>query len=181
MLGPIPEEVLAAPVTGVNLVPGTLRRQLAPGDTLLVFLRQLGCPFCRETVADLAREAQGRADYPKVLFFFQGSPMEGRVLLRDLWPEAHAVADPEKRFYAAFGVERGSLWQTLGPEVWRARARVREKGIAGGERVGDVWMMPGTFLVRGAAVVWSYAHRHAADVPDFARIPEIARGLGPAR
>lgn len=174
MTGPIPAEVLDAPVSGVNLVLGSLRRQLAPGDTLLVFLRQLGCLFCRETVTDLRACRAARPEYPKVLFFFQGGPSEGRALLRGVWPEAHAVADPEKRFYAAFGVGRGGLWQTLGPEVWRARSRALAKGARQGPRVGDVWMMPGAFLVRSEAVVWSHAYRHAADHPDFARVPEIA-------
>lgn len=177
MLGPIPEEVLSTPVSGVNLALGSLRRQLAPAGTLLVFLRQLGCAFCRETIGDLAACAGSRADYPKVLFFFQGGPSEGRALLRGLWPDAHAIADPEKRFYAAFGVERGSLWQMLGPEVWRAQTRARTKGHVQGARVGDVWMMPGTLLVRDERVVWSHAYRHAADHPEFAKIPDLARAL----
>jgi len=173
MTGRIPDAILDAPVSGVNLVPGSLRRQLAPGDTLLVFLRQLGCLFCRETVSDLRACTAARPDYPKVLLFFQGGPSEGRALLRGLWPEAHAVADGERRFYAAFEVGRGSLWQTLGPEVWRARSRALAKGVEQGPRVGDVWMMPGTFLVRTETVIWSHAYRHAADRPDFEAIPEL--------
>jgi hypothetical protein len=170
----IPEAVLASAVTGINLVPGALRRQLSPGDTLLVFLRQLGCPFCRETIGDLRDCVAADPGYPKVLFFVQAGPVETRALLRGLWPSAHAVSDPERRFYAAFGIERGSLWRTLGPEVWRARSRAKRKGYASGERQGDVWMMPGTFLVRDERIVWSHGYRHAADHPEFARIPELA-------
>ena len=86
-----------------------------------------------------------------------------------------AVADPERRIYAAFGVDRGNVLQMFGPAVWKAKRRAEAKGHGNGERVGDIWMMPGTFLVRGDRVIWAHRHRHAADHPDFARIPELAR------
>jgi hypothetical protein len=38
----IPDEVLATPVTGLNLRPGALRDQLDARTTLLVFLRHFG-------------------------------------------------------------------------------------------------------------------------------------------
>jgi len=173
---PLPESVLGWPVGGVNLVPGTLRDQLSEGDTLLVFLRHFGCVFCRETVADLRAVAEADPEYPKVLFFFQGPPTEGRAFLRRYWPEAHAVADPGQRLYAAFGVERGSVVQMFGPAVWRGRWRAAGKGHANGMPAGDVWRMPGVFLVRGERVVWSHRYRHAADHPDFASIPGLAAG-----
>lgn len=125
----IPDAVLDEPVLGVNLVPGTLRDQLGPGPTLLVFLRHLGCVFCRETIASLRAASEGRAGYPSVLFFFQGTPTEGRVLLSRFWSGARAVADRPKRFYEAFGVEHGSLGQLLGPGVWRARRRALAAGF----------------------------------------------------
>jgi len=168
---PLPARVFDAPVTGVNLVPGSLRDQLAPDGTLLVFLRHFGCIFCRETVADLREVAEKDPEFPKVLFFFEGTPTEGRAFLRRYWPRAHAVADPRKRFYEAFGVERGGLRQTLGPAVWGAARRARAKGLSQGPRAGDVWRMPGVFLVRDGAVVWSHDFRHAGELFDFAAIP----------
>ena len=171
---PIPAEILAAPVAGVNLALGTLRDQLAPEGTLLVFLRHLGCTFCRETVSDLRACAEADPSYPRVLFFFMGSPREGRAFMQRYWPAARAVSDPEKRFYTAFGVERGSLLQMFGPAVWRAKRRAEGKGHENGERVGDIWMLPGLFLVRDARVVWTHEARHAGDHPDFAGIPARA-------
>jgi hypothetical protein len=41
---------------------------------------------------------------------------------------------------------------------------------------GDVWRMPGIFLVENQRIVWEHAFRHAGDHPDFARIPQLARG-----
>jgi len=171
--GRIPEEVLSAPVSGANLAPGSLRDQLAAEGTLLVFLRHFGCIFCRETVSELRLAAEKDSSYPKVLFFFQGSPTEGRVFMRRYWPNAAAVADAEKRFYEAFGLERGSLRQMFAPAVWSARRHARERGHASGPRAGDIWMMPGIFLERGGRIVWSHEYRHAADHPDFARLGEL--------
>lgn len=172
--GPLAEEILSAPVGGVNLTLGTFRHQLSPEGTLLVFLRHFGCTFCRETVSDLRACAEADPTYPSVLFFFMGSPREGRGFLQRYWPGARAISDPEKRFYAAFGVERGGLLQMFGPAVWRARRRAEGKGHGNGERSGDLWMLPGVFLVRNERVVWAHAARHAADHPDFPRIPALA-------
>ena len=167
----IPPEAMEALVTGVGLMPGRLRDQLAGGPQLLVFLRHFGCVFCRETVADLRAIAKQNPDFPPVLFFFVGSPTEGRAFMRRYWPGARAVADPEKRLYAAFGVERGNLLQMFGPGVWAGRRRARDKGNEQGKRSGDIWMMPGSFLVDGPRILWEHAYAHAADHPDFASLP----------
>jgi hypothetical protein len=179
----IPDELLARYVNGVNLMPGTLRDQLGSELTLLVFLRHFGCPFCKETLAGLRDAAQRDEGYPPVLFFYQGSPIEGRVFLRRYWPETRAVADPEAVFYDGMGVGRGGFLQMFHPGVlpvlWRARAQGFLEGPA--ERgVGDELRMPGMFLVRGAEIAWAYRARHQADHPPFARIPELS-GLAARR
>ena len=167
----IPPAVLDAPVRGVNLMPGSLRDQLGDATTLIVFLRYFGCGFCREMIAD----QESVAGFPPVLFFFQGSPMEGRAFLRRYWPSARAVSDPELHFYEAFGVRRGRLRELFGPGVWSARRRAIEAGHRNGDRSGDLWRMPGVFLVRGDAVLWAHEFEHVGDLPDFASIPERAR------
>jgi hypothetical protein len=166
----IPIEALDAPVTGVRLTPGTLRDQLDDELILLVFLRHFGCIFCRELVGDLREAAEGDPDFPNVLFFFQGSPTEGRAFLRRDWPEARAVADPGLEFYEHFGVRQASFLEALGPAVLKARGRARGKGYENGPRSGDIWRMPGLFAVRGGRIVWSHRPRHAADHPDLTRL-----------
>ena len=168
----IPAELLDQFVKGVNLVPGSLREQLGEKPTLLVFLRFFGCTFCRETISDLRAAAESDPTYPSVLFFFQGTSREGRAFLRHYWPEARAVSDPELRFYEAFGVARGSFLQMLGPSVLWAKRRANAKGHHNGERgAADIWRMPGLFVVAGDRVLWRHEFRHAADHPDFSRIP----------
>lgn len=175
----LPASLLDRAVTGVNLVPGTLRDQLGDEATLLVFLRHFGCIFCRETIGDLRALSEAEAPFPPVIFFFQGSSTEGRAFLRRYWPEARAVADPALDFYEGFGIGRGRLLQMLGPSVFVAQSRARAKGYENGERTGDIWRMPGVFLVRGDTVVWSHEYRHAGEAPDYAGMSAEARRSEP--
>lgn len=175
----IPDEILDAPVVGVNLMPGSLRGQLGERVTLLVFLRHFGCIFCRETVAEL-RAASAAPDFPALLFFFQGSPTEGRAFLRRDWPGVRAVSDPTGRFYDAFGVGHMSPLQMLRPGLWAAERRARAKGHKQGPQSGDVWRMPGIFLVAGARILWQHDFRHAGDAPAFEALPALARRLAAA-
>ena len=85
------------------------------------------------------------------------------------------VADLELSFYEAFGVSRGSLLQMFGPGVLAAGYRAHRKGHENGPRSGDIYRMPGLFLVRGDRVLWQHVYRHAGDQPDFRRIPDAAR------
>jgi len=171
----IPDVLLDETVGGVNLVPGTLRDQLGDGATLVVFLRQLGCIFCRAMVGALRDASTRNPGYPPVLLFFQGTGTEGRVFLSRSWPEASAVADRPKRFYEAFGVERGGLWEMFGPGVWSARRGARAAGFEQGKTLGDAFMMPGVFWVEDGRVRWRHRFRHAGDAPDFDRIPALVR------
>ncbi len=174
----IPTEVLESIVSGVNLMPGTLADQLGGEPQLLVFLRHFGCMFCRETIAELREASETVEGYPAVLFFHQGRPAEGRAFMRRYWPAARAIADPELRFYGAFGVDRGGLMKMFGPGVWTAKRRAEAKGHANAEREGDIWRMPGVFLAQGDRILWRHEFRHAADHPDFLRIPERIAASG---
>lgn len=172
----IPGALLDEAVTGVNLMPGSLRDQLGDVPTLLVFLRHFGCVFCRETLADLRACAERDRGYPPILFFFQGTPTEGRALLRRDWPTVRAVADPAMRFYDGFGVEHMNWTDLLRPGLWIAERRAHRGGHRSQEGGGgDVWRMPGAFLVRGDRILWSHVYRHAGDRPDWATLAPLAR------
>jgi hypothetical protein len=174
-VGRIPDELLARFVRGVNLMPGTLRDQLGSAPTLLVFLRHFGCPFCKQTIADLRDVSQRVAGYPPVLFFYQGTQNEGRAFLRRYWPEARAVADADGVFYDGMGVGHGGLAQMFHPGVLPALARAAANGHLGGDDAGgDSRRMPGLFVTRAGEIVWSHRARHQADHPAFARIPRLA-------
>ena len=170
----IPEEILDQPVSGVGLMPGSLRDQLGDEPTLLIFLRFFGCIFCRETVGDLRVLSEKDRSFPPVLFFSQASPTEARVFLNRYWPGSRAISDPDLAFYEAFDIHQASLLQALGPAVLLARRRAVAKGHEGGPRDGDIWRMPGAFLARGSEILWHHDFRHAADHPDFDQVPRLS-------
>ena len=162
-------ETLELPVSGVNLVPGSLHDQLPDSPTLIIFLRFFGCIFCRETVADLRQLSEKHEGFPAVLFVSEAGVTEARAFVRRYWPEARVIADPEAALYAAFGVGR-SVIKTFSLGVFAARRRAVAKGHEGGSLDGNAFRMPGAFLVRGSEIVWRHKFKHSADHPDFERV-----------
>ena len=169
----IPSDILAARVDGLNLREGgSLADQLGDAPTLVVFLRHFGCAFCKETVSDLRKLSAEVPGYPPVLFFFLGTPEEGREFFDRYWPEARAIADRPKQFYTAMGLRRASVNQLMGLQVWTCGFRALTKGHFMGKPVGDPWIMPGAFIVHGGDVIWCHAFTHQGDHPDWASIPQ---------
>ncbi|MBL8212002.1 MAG: redoxin domain-containing protein [Bryobacterales bacterium] len=138
--------------------------------TLLVFLRHAGCPFCRETLSDLATqrkeiEAQG----VKVVLVHMTTEEELKPLLdRYGLSDIARVSDNKQSLYRAFGLGRFHLARVLGP--WEFLRGIQAIFI---ERHGlgwidqDVFQMPGVFLVFHGEVLRSYRHQSAADRPDY--------------
>jgi len=157
------------------------------GDVLLVFLRHLGCTFCREAVADLSEQRQsieGDAG-TKIVFVYMPGPGDtqalearaSRFFAKHGMEDSARVADPDKRLYRAFGLGRGSLGQLFGwKNLKRGFVAGVMKGHLVGPLVGDGFQMPGVFLVRDGAVVAGYRHETAADVPDYCAIAHGENG-----
>ncbi len=82
------------------------------------------------------------------------------------------MADLPKRFYTAFGIERGGMWAMFGPKVWAAGLRAALKGNFSRLSDGDLWIMPGVFLAKGDTIIWKHPFHHIGDHPDFNRIVE---------
>ena len=126
--------------------------------------------FCRETVADLRQVAQHTPNYPPILFVYHGSVEDGEDFFGALWPEARAVADPNKTLYTAFGIGRAGLRQIMSPEVAACAVRATAKGHLGGRPQGDTLTLPDLFLVHRDRVLWQFRARHVADHPDWQRL-----------
>ena len=104
-----------------------------------------------------------------------GTPEEGERFFEERWPEARAVSDPEKTLFDAFGLERGSLGQLIGPRTWLAGFKARRHGV--GLPKGDPRVLAGSFLVRGAEVLESDLATNSASVPDLERLARAALAL----
>ncbi len=150
---------------------------------LLVFLRHLGCTFCREAAADVAKQ-RAAIEREGIIPAFVGMADE-KVLGEFL--EAYGLgdlprfADPDRALYRAFGLTRGGLRQLAGPQVLRrglaaaAPAWLGGGGHGAGTLRGDGLQMPGVFLLHRGKVIGGYRHRTAADRPDYSSLACEAR------
>jgi hypothetical protein len=119
----------------------------------------------------MVRDQVGRDPaFPASLFVYMGTPEQGGVLT-DLWPEVRAIADPDARLYDAFGLTRGGFGQVLSPRVWLRGFQAMARGHSVGRPVGDVWRMPGYFLIEAGHVTWYYRPRDSADHPHWDAVP----------
>jgi hypothetical protein len=83
------------------------------------------------------------------------------------------VSDPERALYRAFGLGRGNLWQILGPQLWfRGILSMLKYGQSLSPEGGDIFQMPGIFLVYHGHVVSSFLYRDASDRTDFLRLTQ---------
>ena len=181
MLGStLPLDLLSTPVVGTHLRPGTFQDQLGERPTLLVFLRHLGCIFCRECMAELREARAADPRFPEILYFHLASIEQGDAFFAEIEPEARAVADPSHHFYKAFGLTKGKLGQVFGPAVLACGIKAVRKGHGGGRPIGNPWMMPGFFLVKDAQVAWSFRPKHIAEHPDYSNILKESVALEPA-
>jgi peroxiredoxin len=145
--------------------------QLSP--VMLVFLRHLGCTFCRETLADLAKvkkeiEATGTR---MVLVHMSREQAAADMVARYGLANVDRVSDTKQSVYKAFGLSRGRFLDVFGPKVWW---RGFQAGVLGRHGVGtldgDGFQMPGVFVIFHGEVIRSYIHQSAADRPDYVQL-----------
>ena len=144
---------------------------------LLVFLRHFGCSFCREAISDIAKR-RARLEQQGVRIVFVHMAPEQKVAEKffrryKLFPIDH-ISDPEKNFYRAFGMGRGTPAQLFGLMNW---IRGFEAGVIEGhgfayqsEDIGDGFQMPGVFVLHKGEVKHSFIHQQAWDRPDYEAI-----------
>lgn len=137
---------------------------------LLVFLRHAGCTFCREAMADLARQRKRieEAGVHIVLVHMSSRDKFRKFAERYDVPDLDHVTNPNRDLYRAFGLKRGSLRQLFGWEVWK---RGIQAGLGEGHGIGavqgDSTQMPGTFLIWKGEVLRSHRHFLASDRPNY--------------
>jgi len=123
--------------------------------------------FCEEAVTELRESVRDNPDYPEVLFIYPASRPEGEEFFGSAWPEARAISDAEGRLYKDFGVSKAKLREVLGPGVWFTGLRALRKGYSPKRPVGNPWLLPAVFLVRGGAILREWKAQHIGDNPDF--------------
>lgn len=156
--------------------------ELSEGSTLLViFLRHLGCTFCKEAVRDAARQrADIQAAGATIVFVHMAGEDEANAFFDSYgMGDVPRISDPSGDLYRAFGLERAGIRQMLSPSVWFRGLSAIAAGNLPGRPRGDMFRMPGAFVVHQGKVAKSYFHRTIAERPDMARLSE--EGLAACR
>lgn len=140
---------------------------------LVVFLRHSGCPFCRQTLADLAakRSLLNEAGVQPVLVHLMPSEEADDLLAKYRLEDVPHIGDPEGKIYEAFGMKPGSFRQVMGPGVWwpGLKATLFQRHFPGRPQ-GDVFRMPGAFLVHRGAILREFRSNRSSDRVDFERL-----------
>jgi peroxiredoxin len=155
----------------------TLQEMSQERPLLLIFLRHRGCPFCRETLADVRgqRREIERTGFQIVLVQMDRDQTAHEFLYKYGLSDLPRISDEKKTLYRAFGLRRGELWNVIGPPVWwrGIKAIVLESnGI--GLLYSDPFQMPGVFAIYQGQIVRSFLHRRASDRPDYVKFVKSA-------
>ncbi len=160
----------------------SLAQLAAEQPVLVVFLRFFGCSFCREAISDIAKRRKSlEARGLRIVLVHMAADQEiAEKFFRKykLFPVDH-IADPDKRFYRAFGLGRGTPNQLFGLMNWIRgfqAAVVEGHGAAASfdqVELGDGFQMPGVFVLYKGEIRKSFVHRYAHDRPDYEEICQI--------
>ncbi|MEI8383116.1 MAG: hypothetical protein WCJ09_23560 [Planctomycetota bacterium] len=140
-------------------------------DLLLVCLRHSGCTYCREALADLARQSSAitaAGAYPVVVHM--GTAADGEVMLRKFGCQGiDQVSDLGRHVYRALQLRLGTLAELAGwTTIWRTLFAGTIFRFGFGRILGSGLQMPGAFLIRDGRIVTAYRHRSSADRVNYA-------------
>jgi len=146
----------------------------------VVFLRHLGCIYCRESLSELRRlQSEIEAKGVRIALVHMGSEGEARVLLEAFGLDSLTrFSDPERRLYEAFGLERTTMARMLAPSsivsmfksIVRSAVPLRRSM---GKVVGDALQMPGVFLLSENRIIDDYRPEHLSTRPDYLKLAAL--------
>jgi peroxiredoxin len=137
---------------------------------LLAFTRHFGCTQCKEMLEEIVQgreriEAAGLG----IAVITQGTPETTDIFAKEFAPDLLCLADPERKAYQAYGLERGTLFETfLNLKVLKAVARSRKKGyqVEQPPDKQDAMQMSGSFIIsREGKILLPYYYDNIADHP----------------
>jgi peroxiredoxin len=137
---------------------------------LLAFTRHFGCTQCKEMLSELVENQDRiRSSGLDIAVIMQGTVGSTAEFAAAFAPGLYCLADPERAAYRAYGLERGSLFQTfLNLRVLKAVAASRRKGypVEVPPAGQDAMQMSGSFIIsREGRIELPYYYDHIADHP----------------
>lgn len=184
MKPPRPEHIpSAAPdveVFDTNGNPARLSTFWQGGLTALVFMRHVGCIFCREQVKGLRDHARALEQAGlSVVVITPDRPSRARTFVEEYRVPFPTLADPERNAYRAYGLTDGSLGQLVNPRIVARGARATLNGAFLSRPTSSPRQLPGTAIVDVTGRL-RYLH-HARDASDHltsSRLISLAREIG---
>ncbi len=150
--------------SGTNLLKLSFQQPV-----MLVFLRPLGCVFCREALNEISKKRGAIENLGAriVLVHMADNETAERYFLRYNLSDIVHISDPACQFYAAFGLTKGTMTQLFGLQTWIKGFQSGVKG--GGEvlQVGDGFQMPGVFILQEGEIKEEFIHKLVSDRPDY--------------
>ena len=139
---------------------------------LLVFLRQLGCTFCREALVDISKERKKIEGLgTKIVLVHMADPEVAEEFFSKFeLPGIAHISDPECNYYRSFGLGKGTFTQLFGLSTWIRGfdiGVIQGYGLEYGSHLGDSFQMPGVFMLQDGEVKESYIHKLASSRPDY--------------
>lgn len=137
---------------------------------VLAFTRHFGCTQCKEMLSELVsgKERIRKAGL-EIAVITQGTPEATSLFANQYAPGLLCLSDPQKKAYQAYGLERGTLFQTfLNARVWTAIRNSRKKGyrVEAPPAGQDAMLMSGTFIIsREGRILLPYYYDNIADHP----------------
>jgi peroxiredoxin len=119
---------------------------------VLSFTRHFGCPQCKEMTEQLVgAKSQLEARGLTLAIVTQGTPEQARAFCEERASGVLCLADPKRAAYAAYGLGRGTAYQTLlSPRIWKSNRRLKETKGWDSEippKGQDAFVMSGTFVI----------------------------------
>jgi peroxiredoxin len=138
---------------------------------VLAFTRHFGCPQCKEMVDQLIDSHQSLRDRGlRLVIVSHASAESAKAFCEERAPSATCLADPNRGAYRAYGLYRGTMWQTLiSPRIWlsnRRLARVKGYKPEVPHKGQDAYQMSGTFIIgTDGRIRLPYYYEDIADHP----------------
>ncbi len=144
---------------------------------LLVFLRHIGCVFCKETLMNIKKlkDEIDLGDTKIILVNMTDEKNFSRALLKYDLSDTDFVCDPESILYKAFKLKRGSLTQLFGLKVlFRAfQFWLKTGDFVTVDNDADVYQMPGIFLIYKGEIIKQYVYESVADIPSLKHLTTL--------
>ncbi|RDW62141.1 hypothetical protein BP6252_11574 [Coleophoma cylindrospora] len=171
---PPPVELGAPPVWGTR-APTSSKLRLPGQDgrpTVVVFMRNTGCPFAEKTFIEMRRLAN---KYPDLSFLAVSHASKAAT---DRWVSSiggawavQIIVDEEREVYAQWGLGISNTWYVLSPWTqWTQYKLGKEEGVWGREvdPSGNHWQIGGSWACDVMGTVrWGAASKSADEIPDL--------------